>query len=162
MSELHAFSMSVIYAQDLGPLSSKLTSELVSLTEKIFGPGDRLDGTWRIQNMPDLSSFTARNGDDLIGFKLGYAVTSQRYYSWLGGVHPSYRRAGIAGELMRRQHEWISSRGYKVIETEVVQTNHEMSRLNEESGFSVAGVRFDAEHPRVIYRKRIGQDHDGA
>ena len=95
----------------------------------------------------------------LVGFKLGYAVTSERYYSWLGGVHPCYQRRGIAANLMEQQHQWVRSAGYSVIETELIQTNHAMAKLNEATGFTAAGVRFDSS-PRVIYRYTLVPPND--
>ncbi len=104
--------------------------------------------------MPELSGFVARDESEIVGFKLGYAVTSERYYSWLGGVHPAYQRRGLATQLMKRQHQWIQAEGFKVIETELIQTNHAMGKLNEASGFTTAGVRFDTK-PRLIYRRAL-------
>jgi hypothetical protein len=124
--------------------------------ERLVSAHDRLDSVWRMQNMPDVRATIARSGTGLVGFKVGYAVTATRYHSWLGGVHPGYRQSGIAGVLMRRQHGWIASRGYQMIETEVIQSRHRRSQLNERAGFLAAGVRFDKDQPRIIYRKLLG------
>ncbi len=147
--------MTIQFAFTTSPITRDFADRLLDLSVAVFGDDDRLDGSWRLQNMPDLSSFTATSNDRLVGFKLGYAATSKRYYSWLGGVHPDFRRLGIALALMERQHEWVASRGYQVIETEVSQANHGMAQLNEQVGFVPAGFRFDAERPRVIYRKYL-------
>ena len=135
------------------PLGAGLAEELITLAQRVFGPTDRADGTWRIENMPDLSCVEARADGVLIGFKLGYAVTARRYYSWLGGVDPGWRRRGIAMELMRRQHDWIRSRGYASVETETVQDNHAMAALNTLVGFNAVGMKFTGSKPRIIYRK---------
>lgn len=43
----------------------------------------------------------------VVGFKIGYERDNSRtFYSWLGAVHPAYRRQGIASTLMRQQHDW--------------------------------------------------------
>jgi hypothetical protein len=55
----------------------------------------------------------------LVGSKLGYAETSHRYYSWLGGLHPDFRQRGIGSCLMEQQH---------------------MLRLNQRSGFETIGT----------------------
>ncbi len=91
----------------------------------------------------------------MVGFKVGYAATARRYYSWLGGVDPDVRRVGIGVALMERQHRWAEEAGFELVETEVAQNNHAMQQLNERSGFVAAGIRFDQEVPRVIYRKRL-------
>ena len=103
--------MTLTFDLTTSPITREFAEKLLDLSVAVFGDDDRLDGSWRLANMPDLSSFTARDEDHLVGFKLGYAVTSKRYYSWLGGVHPDHRRRGIALALMTRQHEWIASRG---------------------------------------------------
>ena len=56
---------------------------------------------------------------------------------------------------MEQQHEWVASRGYQVIETETSQVNHGMAQLNERVGFVPAGIRYDFDRPRVIYRKHL-------
>lgn len=146
--------MAVRFELDRTPLPAALTDEILVVGRLVFGTLDEKDVLWRMQNMPDLSVISARLGNELVGFKIGYAVTSKRYYSWLGGVIPAQRRLGIADSLMTRQHEWVFGRGYEVIETEVLKDNHAMQMLNERSGFRAAGVRFDGDPARVIYRRR--------
>ena len=96
--------MAVSYQLLRAPFSEPLIGEIHGLAEKVFGTGIDDGGAWRFENMPD---FQARVGEQLVGFKLGYAHTPTRYYSWLGGVDPEYRRQGIAGGLMHRQHAWL-------------------------------------------------------
>ncbi len=145
--------MEVTYHSAEAPLDQSLTGELLALAQRVFGTIEEDDIRWRLANMPVLTALTARCGSELCGFKIGYAVTSRRYNSWLGGVDPEHRRLGIAAELMRRQHDWVFASGFEVIETEVLQLNHAMQQLNEASGFNAAGVRFDKSEARIIYRK---------
>jgi ribosomal protein S18 acetylase RimI-like enzyme len=147
--------LEIAYRLTLKPLSAELAEELVALSTRVFGSGDRTDGAWRFEHMPDLSCFEARAREALVGFKLGYAVTSRRYYSWLGGVDPAWRRRGIAAELMRRQHQWLEERGYQFVETETVHDNHAMCSLNTAVGFNAVGMKFTPPAPKIIYRKRL-------
>lgn len=135
------------------PISDDQYDELFELVALVFGPGDRLDGTWRIRNMPDFTYFEARRETLLVGFKLGYAVTSHRYYSWLGGVHPKHRKKGIALALMQQQHRWIANNNFSVVETEVRSANAAMIALNEASGFVCVGNKLAGDSPVSIYRK---------
>lgn len=148
--------MSLNYQLDQTPLPMALVDEILVLGRHVFGSLDSVDVTWRMQNMPELSVFSARMDAELVGFKIGYAATSKRYYSWLGGVALAQRRLGIAGELMAQQHNWVFSKGFEVIETEVLQDNHAMQLLNERSGFKAAGIRFDKDPSRIVYRKHRG------
>ena len=141
------------YRIRLRPISDHQFDELFRLCEIVFGPGDRLDGRWRIDNMPDLSCCEARRDEMLVGFKLGYAATSRRYYSWLGGVHPNYRRQGIASQLITLQHEWIAHWQFKVVETQVRQDNLAMAALNRAHGFVEVGRKRTANSAATIYRK---------
>ena len=147
--------MEVSYLAVRGPLEGSLVQEILEVAARVFETIDADDIRWRLDNMPALTLFGARSEDRLCGFKIGYAVTSTRYNSWLGGVDPAYRRAGIAAALMKQQHDWIAENGFEVIETEVLQENHAMQRLNESAGFKAAGVRFDKPEARIIYRKRL-------
>ena len=145
--------MAVSYLDVEAPLEEALVSEILDIAERVFGTINADDIRWRLARMPTLTAFCARTEGRLCGFKIGYAVTSRRYYSWLGGVDPDHRRKGIAAELMARQHDWAFGSGFEVIETEVLQDNHAMQQLNEACGFRASGMRFDKEVPRIIYRK---------
>ena len=59
-------------------------------------------------------------------YKIGYAMTQTKYYSWLGGVRPDQRRQGLASELMERQHNWAAAQGYQLT-SENLQTPGERS-----------------------------------
>lgn len=145
--------MGLIYQGVESPLDEALVGDILDLAGRVFGSIDADDICWRLGQMPSLTVFSAGSEKVLCGFKIGYAVTSRRYYSWLGGVDPEHRRTGIAAALMTRQHEWVFANGFEVIETEVLQENHAMQQLNEGSGFKASGMRFDETESRIIYRK---------
>jgi ribosomal protein S18 acetylase RimI-like enzyme len=145
--------LDICYQQAQAPLSDSLIGEILDAARRVFEHVDAVDVCWRLEHMHALTVFAACHQDRLCGFKIGYAITSHRYYSWLGGVDPAYQRLGIAGTLMQRQHDWVFAKGFDVIETEVLQENHAMQQLNERSGFKTAGVRFDKPEARIIYRK---------
>jgi GNAT superfamily N-acetyltransferase len=67
----------------------------------------------RVGAMPGLISLIARRGAEMVGFKIGYRRSNEEFYSWLGFVAPDARGAGIATELMRRQHERARELGYR-------------------------------------------------
>ena len=117
-----------------------LFDSLLDLSKLVFGKTRREYLRWRIDNQPDLTLFVARRDGELIGFKAGYAVTENRYYSWLGGVSTAFRRQGIASELMAAQHHWVRHSDYSVLETHVTQNNAAMVALNLRFGFSITGM----------------------
>ena len=143
------------YRLTKAPFSEPEIQELVGLAGKIFGSANATDISWRLEKMPDVTCFAAWSDGVPIGFKIGYALTSVRYYSWLGGVDQAFRRQGIAQALMDRQHAWIPENGYISVETGAQQDNLAMTRLNHVSGFQVVGIRFKNLGPDVTYEKRF-------
>ncbi|NMH66685.1 GNAT family N-acetyltransferase [Shewanella salipaludis] len=50
------------------------------------------------------------------GFKLGYALDDNTFYSWLGGVLPDFRQLGLGKALLTCQEDWARTRGYRNIQ----------------------------------------------
>jgi predicted GNAT superfamily acetyltransferase len=137
------------------PFDSTAIEELVGLSSDVFGKSDASYVTWRMSHMPDFSVFCATSDGQLVGFKAGYALSERKYYSWLGGVHPDFRRRGIASELMVRQHRWLVQRGYSIVETAANQDNHAMAQANLRHGFSICGVRTEPQRIQILYSKLL-------
>ena len=138
------------------PIEPHIVQKLSVLCEVIFG--EPIDGiAWRLSSMPDVSVICAYQAGELVGFKLGYAMTQTRYYSWLGGVSPSARRSGVGTKLMELQHGWLIERGYSTIETSTKQENVSMAQLNLKSGFHVCGLRTEPHRTQVLYMKQLRQ-----
>lgn len=48
-----------------------------------------------------------------VGFKLGYdRYQDGSWYSWLGGVLPSYRKQGVAEAMLLQQESWVAAHGF--------------------------------------------------
>jgi GNAT superfamily N-acetyltransferase len=122
------------------PFAEPFPSELHALAERIFGEYDGAELRWKLEHMPDMTVHVARDGDALVAFKAGYAATPTRYYSWLGGVDPAYRRQGLARRLMDSQHAWARAHGYNGIETGSLVDNAAMLTLNLQFGFRIIGM----------------------
>ena len=54
-------------------------------------------------------------GDIPVGAKLGYRLSEDVFYSWLGGVQSAFRGRGIAQELLRAQEDWCRKQGYSYL-----------------------------------------------
>ena len=129
-----------------------LRASLSGLCTHVFGddgPFDFGDADWVLKNMPDVSVQVAVSDEELVGFKIGYAETPGRYYSYLGGVHSARRRCGIARQLATNQHAWVAARGYKGIETGAINSNTPMIALNLSMGFRVIGSYCRSDLPRI-------------
>ncbi|MET0308795.1 MAG: GNAT family N-acetyltransferase [Sphingomonas sp.] len=138
--------------------AAEIAALLLPLCAEIF-PG--FDGSYLTRRLPtiqDVDLWLAREGERVVGFKLGYRRGPQLLYSWLGGVHPSARRAGVAGKLMELQHRHAAEAGYGLIETRTRASNNAMIILNLRSGFTVTGFEIDsAGIPIVTQRKDLCQ-----
>jgi len=141
----------------LPPYSAEFVEELVALNNLIFGDIDPNYVRWRLDNMPHTSTFYAESASELTAYKIGYAMTQTKYYSWLGGVHPDHRREGLASELMKRQHNWAAEQGYQLIETSANKENVAMARLNLSHGFTICGTRAEPDRVQVLYLKILGK-----
>lgn len=101
----------------------------------------------------------AMKAQQCIGYKIAYVTGNRRekLYIWLGGVHPMYRRQGIARALMQRMVEYANSLGVECMESHVFGTNQAMMILNLQSGFEVQGCLHGAgtNTVRVTMRKAI-------
>lgn len=80
-------------------LSDSTIDEMAHLFSACFGqPPDR-DLAVRIRQKPRVMVPIVYEDGQPIGYKLGYERQRDTFYSWLGGVHPDFRRRGIAREL---------------------------------------------------------------
>ena len=147
--------MTIDYSLHQAPLDAALLQELTRLARDVLDE-PRLELEWRLSTMPHATAVLARSKGRLVGFKLGYAMTESKYYSWLGGVHLSVRGSGVARELMRRQHRWLKERGCAQVETATDQGNVAMARINLQEGFTVCGSRSMPGRLQVLYLKVLG------
>ncbi|MEH7391866.1 GNAT family N-acetyltransferase [Bacillus sp. JJ1474] len=91
---------------------------IVELHKDIFGKSDNLIN--KMASKPQLLIITAMSGTKLIGFKIGYALDDNKFYSWMGGVDINYRKFGVASTLMEKQHQYVRELGYSVVQTKTM------------------------------------------
>ncbi|MCM3090856.1 MULTISPECIES: GNAT family N-acetyltransferase [unclassified Cytobacillus] len=120
----------------------------------IFGDSEGL--AVKMKTKPDLLVLTAMDGEKVIGYKMGYRLNEDTFYSWLGGVDPQYRRNGIASKLMEKQHEHLKEMGYKMVRTKTMNKWREMLILNIKHGFDVIETYTDeiGIH-KIVLEKRL-------
>lgn len=95
-------------------------------------------------------------GQKVLGFKLGYEMEVDEYYSWRGAVDKTLRKAGIGSALMVAQHDWIKEAGYKRIQTRTRNQWREMLILNLKHGFNITGTILDENNrTKIILEKDI-------
>lgn len=82
----------------------------------------------------------ARIGEVLVGYKVGYELTEDIFYSWLGGVIPEHRKHGVATSLLNFQEKWIRDSGYKQIKVKSMNRFPNMLNLLISKGYEIVGV----------------------
>lgn len=97
----------------------------------------------KLDNKTNLIAFIAIVDDEVAGFKLGYEVEEDVFYSWLGGVDPMFQQRGVAKQLMQAQHKSLKERGYKIVRTYSRNERRAMLLLNIKSGFDVIDTFVD-------------------
>lgn len=108
---------------------------IVELHKRIFGSSDDL--IHKMTRKPPLVVMVAMDGQKVIGYKIGYELDPTKFYSWLGGVDPHYRKQGIASKLMEKQHHYLTAKGYHVVQTKTMNKWRSMLVLNIKHGFDV-------------------------
>lgn len=141
------------------PFSDDFIDRFADASERIFGQ-DADEAwlsslKWRLTNMPDVTVFTLQKNGHLVGYKAGHALAYDRYYSWLGGAAPEYRRQGIGSLLMEAQHAWLRAGRFRQVETYVEPKNAPMVQLNMKHGFVVGGQFMKGDKPFLIMQKGL-------
>ncbi|WP_144211660.1 GNAT family N-acetyltransferase [Shewanella donghaensis] len=79
----------------------------------------------RIGNNPCLLLIAYVEGE-LAGFKIGYQLNDDCFYSWLGGVDADFRKLGLAQSMLEHQEKWATGQGYLRLE---VKTRNEFKAM---------------------------------
>ncbi|WP_342607159.1 GNAT family N-acetyltransferase [Vibrio tritonius] len=90
----------------------------------------------RLSGIPHLILLAKIDGQ-IVGYKVGYQLSSLEFYSWIGGVIPSHRQQGVASELRRYQEQWARTSGYQFITVKSMNEYPNMLRLLIASGYQI-------------------------
>ena len=78
---------------------------------------------------------------EAVGFKAGYdRFGDGSFYSWLGGVAPAARRAGVAQQLLLEQERLVSAAGFNRIYVKSRNRFVGMLTLLLRNGYAIVGV----------------------
>lgn len=92
----------------------------------------------------------AEHNRELLGFKIGYALDDDIFYSWLGGVAPEARGQGIAQRLLDAQESWVRAEGFKRIKVKSRNQFPAMLRLLIKNGYLIDG--YEKKQPELESR----------
>lgn len=92
-----------------------------------------------------------------VAYKIGYQLTNDQFYSWLGGVHPNYRKQGIATQLRQQQETWAQAAGYSAISVKSMNRYPAMLQLLISSGYSINGYEDNGDEleSKILFIKRL-------
>lgn len=138
-----------------GTLENNILKQVSEIQGEIFdNPYDQKKISSRLEQSENPLSVLAFDQDKLIAFKIGYQTDLKTFYSWIGGVLPSYRKQGIAHELMTRQHQWLKEHQYQVVETKTGNEFKGMLILNIKNGFDIIETMNSSKGKlRILLRK---------
>ncbi|MGV3559321.1 GNAT family N-acetyltransferase [Larkinella arboricola] len=144
--------MPIRYEFYFGLPPEALLRAIISLHQRVFVGQTPEELFQEFEEVKDRHMLTLVALDDqtVVGYKMGYQRKPGHFYSWLGCVSPDYRRQGIAGELMRQQHDWCKANGYRAIRTHTRNQWRNMLILNIRHGFDIIGTVTSASSPTTI------------
>ncbi|RWR05283.1 GNAT family N-acetyltransferase [Siminovitchia fortis] len=146
--------MDVKYAQFTSIPEPEILNGILRLHKRVFGHSNHL--IERMESKPGLLIIVAMHGEKVIGFKIGYKLDDEKFYSWLGGVDEKYRGNGIAAKLMELQHHNLRENGFSIVQTKTKNKWRNMLILNIKSGFDVIGTYTDERgEPKIILQKKL-------
>lgn len=93
----------------------------------------------------------------IVGYKVGYQLTAEIFYSWLGGVVPEYRKHGIATLLLRYQEQWVLNAGYKQIKVKSMNRFPGMLKLLIANSYEIVGLEDSASgsEAKIVFSKSL-------
>ena len=94
-----------------------------------------------------------------IGFKVGYSLNHDEFYSWLGGVAPQHREMKVASQLRQLQESWAVAQGFKAIKVKSMNQFPNMLHMLIASGYHICGYDNNGStmNSKIAFIKNIAQ-----
>ena len=93
----------------------------------------------------------------LLGFKIGYELDENTFYSWFGGVLPIARNKGVAQAQLDTQEQWVKQQGYQQLKVKSRNLFPAMLRLLLKNGYLIEKLeeKEDINDHRIHFLKQI-------
>ncbi|MDK9762942.1 GNAT family N-acetyltransferase [Vibrio sp. D420a] len=110
----------------------------------------------RLQDKKQLVLVAEEDGQ-LLGFKIGYQLDEQTFYSWFGGVSPLARNKGVAQLQLNVQEQWVRDQGYKQLKVKSRNQFSSMLRLLLRNGYMIENFeqKEDIKENRLHFVKQM-------
>jgi len=146
------------FAEIEGKPDARIFAEIEGFYASIFENADLEKFRKRIREAENLLTNLAFSDGKIAGFKIGYKIEPQKFYSWVGGVDEKFRENGIGGELMKRQHKWCAANGFEKIQTKTKNRFKAMLILNIKNGFEIVDVYKTAQNEmKIVLEKNLSE-----
>lgn len=90
-----------------------------------------------------------------IGFKVGYSLSEDTFYSWIGGVIPRYRGQGIASLLLNAQEKWAVESGFTRINVKSMNRYPSMLKLLVSNNYQITGIeKSNGPDDKIFFSKK--------
>lgn len=129
---------------------------ICSLYNQIFRPARDIESfRKRFRGRYNVLMLVARLQDRPVGFFIGFELKPGVFYAWFYGVHPDFRRQGIASQLMEAVHSWAKQNDYESIRFECHNQHRPMLHLAIALEYDIVGIRWDPDRGDnlVIFEK---------
>lgn len=147
-----------VYQLIEGKPSALLLDEILEVYKSVFEDYKLEFFKERIHQKEDLVIALCYEYKSLIAFKIGYRYNESTFYSWVGGVLPSYRQQGIAKHLAHMQEEAVIKKGYRKLRTKSMNKFRPMMILNLKNGFDIVQVYTnDSGQTKVVFEKELAK-----
>ncbi|MBO0588553.1 GNAT family N-acetyltransferase [Sporosarcina sp. E16_8] len=142
------------YKQFLKIPEDEIVDGILQLHESVFKGSNML--VEKIKSKPKVLINVALDQSTVVGYKIGYELNSDKYYSWYGAVHEEYRGKGVASRLLDQQHCYLVKSGYQIVQTKTRNKWRSMLILNIKKGFNVMETFTDDEGiHRIVLEKKL-------
>jgi len=93
----------------------------------------------------------------LLGFKIGYELNENTFYSWFGGGSPLARNKGVAQAQLDAQEQWAQEQGYQQLKVKSRNLFPAMLRLLLRNGYLIEKLeeKEDINAHRIHFLKQI-------
>lgn len=78
--------------------------------------------------------------DEPIGYKLGYALSDDIFYSWLGAVLPAHRGHGLAQKMLNAQEAWVKQHHYQRIQVKTMNRFRAMLSMLIKNNYHIIDI----------------------
>ncbi|OED69651.1 GNAT family N-acetyltransferase [Vibrio tasmaniensis ZS-17] len=99
----------------------------------------------------------AEDAGVLLGFKIGYELDENTFYSWFGGVSSLARNKGVAQAQLDVQEQWVKQQGYQKLKVKSRNQFPAMLRLLLRNGYLIEKLeeKEDINTNRIHFLKQI-------